>query len=100
MPCPHPGLEPAKTWAAEAEHANLATRPQGRPHDFSILRGGFDLASEEKHESPTTLGSVRVPLRTEGQARMQKEGGGVTEDKLVYMWTSRLALFNLECVCV
>ena len=42
---PHPGSEPAKPWAAEAERTNLTTRPQGRslkslivlksPHDSS-----------------------------------------------------------------
>ena len=30
---------------------------------------------------------------------MQEAVGGVTEDEFVYMWTSRLAQFNL-CVCV
>ena len=31
MPCPHPGFELAKPWAAEAERANLTTQPRGRP---------------------------------------------------------------------
>ena len=31
VPCLCPGSEPAKPWAAEAEHATLTTRPQGRP---------------------------------------------------------------------
>ena len=31
MPRPCPGSEPAKPWAAKAEHTNLTTRPQGWP---------------------------------------------------------------------
>ena len=31
VPCPCPGSEPVKPWAAEAERANLTTWPEGRP---------------------------------------------------------------------
>ena len=31
VPCPRPGSEPAKPWAAKAERANLTPWPQGRP---------------------------------------------------------------------
>uniref|UniRef100_F6W079 CDGSH iron-sulfur domain-containing protein 2 n=1 Tax=Equus caballus TaxID=9796 RepID=F6W079_HORSE len=31
VPCLRPGFEPAKPWAAEAEHANLTTQPWAGP---------------------------------------------------------------------
>ena len=31
VPCPRPGSQPAKHWAAEAERTNLTTRPWGQP---------------------------------------------------------------------
>ena len=37
MPCPRPGSEPAKPWAAEVEQANLTTRPRGRPPQILVL---------------------------------------------------------------
>lgn len=39
MPCPHPGSEPAKRWAAEAEHVDFTARPRDRPfHLFKRKR--------------------------------------------------------------
>ena len=39
VPCPRPGSEPVKPWAAEAERKNLTTRPRGRPQScrFSFV---------------------------------------------------------------
>ena len=37
VPCPHPGSELEKPWAAEAEHANPTTRPWGRPQEILFL---------------------------------------------------------------
>ena len=37
VPRPRPGFEPAKPWAAEAERANLTTRPRGGPLEIKIL---------------------------------------------------------------
>ena len=34
VPCPHPGSEPAKPWAAQVKRVNLTTQPQGRPLDI------------------------------------------------------------------
>ena len=40
VPTPHPGCEPAKLWAAQAEHVNLTTWPWDQPKKswfFSLL---------------------------------------------------------------
>ena len=55
MPCPHPGLEPAKPWAAEAELRNLTTRPRGGPpltFLFTVLQVK---QAQIKHEHILTL---------------------------------------------
>ena len=45
VPCRHPGSEPAKAWAAEAESANLTTWPQGRSL-FSCFKKSSMLLSQ------------------------------------------------------
>ena len=41
VPCPHPGSEPVKPWAAEAECVNLATWPRGWPQLWHSLNEVF-----------------------------------------------------------
>ena len=37
VPCPRPGTEPAKPWAANVEHPNLTTRPRGQPQMWTLM---------------------------------------------------------------
>ena len=39
VPCPHPGSEPTKPWAAKAECTNLTTRPRAGPSTRFFLPG-------------------------------------------------------------
>uniref|UniRef100_A0A9L0T251 Anaphase-promoting complex subunit 10 n=1 Tax=Equus caballus TaxID=9796 RepID=A0A9L0T251_HORSE len=55
--CPHPGFELAKPWAAEAEPANLTTRPWGRPQNLNFFKAVFD-----QLELVEPSGWIHVPL--------------------------------------
>ena len=55
VPCPRPGSEPAKPWAAEVECVNLTTQPPGRPLMIFILKACLFSSYMEHSPSPRLL---------------------------------------------
>ena len=69
VPCPRPGSEPVKPWAAQAELANLTTWPQGRPQHFWNLLWSKHFANL----LVSKIGSIHLKSRQFRSVERQKD---------------------------